>query len=82
VNEITVEAWLEAVRKAEEAGDGFMSVHELSGLLVVSQERARMLVADLHRQGRIECKRILRPCIDGTHRYVPVYKIKSEEKAS
>ncbi len=79
--------WTEAVAALEKAagapgGDGWMSSCEMRERLGLSTNRAKCLLRDLHRAGRIECARRASTNAALQLYYVPVYRIRKAAKGA
>ena len=61
-----------------EPGDEYRTAREWADLLGVGQDRAKRVLRQAQRAGRLRTTRVYRTAIDGTQRNVPVYAIDTE----
>jgi hypothetical protein len=68
-------------KKSPKTEDDGMSFKELQRALPDISERAlHALLQEAFDKGQLACKRGWRPCIDGSNRKVPTYRIKEKKK--
>ncbi len=76
---ITTEEWLSALDEAmrpTEAAEGWKTAGELAAMMNVNVRTINKRLTELHSQGRLLVRHVIRPRIDGQFSSRPVYAIK------